>query len=200
MQLPDVITHYHARVDQPFQNLCDLDPSELAQTLDKLKRRKANNTDYKRVFGDLYMDFRSKTDIKLRALFEVRGGKPERQSPHYFVLGECDWFSGLYPDPAAVTLDWRSLPREQTSFTYPDSFISMRLGPEYGLPPEPLKPYHERAFFLDELADVVARHGLPDGTADEEYQGYHKRKFEKYIEVQVWTDWPVAKYLDVIDY
>lgn len=195
MELPDVITHYHARVDRPFQNLCDLAPNELAQTLEKLKSRKARNPKYKRVFGDLYMDFRRKTEIKLRGLFEARGGRPERQSPHYFVLGECAWFSGLYPDPAAVKLDWRALPRDQVSFTYPDSFISMRLGPDYGLPPEPLQPYHEKAFLLDELVDVVARHGLPDGKADDEYEGYHKRKFEKYIEVQVWTDWPVAKYL-----
>ena len=196
MNLPDVITHYHSQTDRPFQNLSDLKPDELAEVLEKLKQRKADNPNYKRVFGKRYMDFRRKTETKLRDLFEARGGKPKRQSPHYFVLGECAWFSGLYPDPETVKLDWRLLPKEVVSFTYPDSFVSMRLGPDYGLPPEPVQPYHERAFLMDELADVVAEHGLPEGDADEEYEGYHNRRFEKYIEVQVWTDDPVAKFLN----
>ncbi|TVS00574.1 MAG: hypothetical protein EA407_14500 [Rhodobacteraceae bacterium] len=196
MNLPDVITHYYSRSDRPFQNLSDLKPEELAGTLEKLNQRRADNPNYKRVFGKRYMDFRRKTEMRLRSLFEARGGKPERQSPHYFVLGECAWFSGLYPDPETVTLDWRSLPKEALSFTYPDSFVSMRFGPDYGLRADPREPYHERVFFMDELADVVAEHGLPDGNPDDAYEGYHTRRFEKYIEVQVWTDDPVARFLD----
>ena len=192
MKLPDEITHYYSRSDRPFQNLCDLEPDELDEVLEGLTQRKAINPCFKRVFGGRYMDFRRRTEAKLRRLFETRGGKPERQSPHYFVLGECAWFSGLYPDPAAVKLDWRALAREEASFTYPDGFVSMRLGPEYGLPPDPVKPYYEKVFFLDELADVVAEHGLPDGSADSEYEGYHEREFERYIEVQVWSDRLVA--------
>jgi len=141
------------------------------------------------------MNFRRKTESKLRELFKARGGCPERQSPHYFVLGECDWFAGLYPDPGTVTLDWRLLPEKSASFTYPDSFISMRFGHEFGLPYEPHQPYHEKVFFLHELADVVAQYGLPDGGVGEDYADYHKRKFEKYIEVQIWTDGPVAEFL-----
>ncbi len=196
MTIPDDITHYFSRSDHPFQNLSDLNPDELAPVLEKLKQRKAQNPAFKRVFGSAYMDMRRRTETKLRGMFEARGGKPQRQSPHYFVLGQCAWFSGLYPDPETVKLDWRLLPREIASFTYPDSFVSMRLGPEFGLPHEPLEPYHEQVFFLDELADVVARHGLPDGGSGEDYADYHKRKFEKYIEVQVWADGPVAAYLE----
>jgi len=195
MTLPDNITHYYSCLDRPFRNLSDLTAGELALVLEKLNERKAKNPAFKRVFGKRYMDFRRRTEAKLRGLFQARGGKPEKQSPHYFVLGDCEWFSGLYPDPGTVKLDWRSLPIEAASFTYPDSFVSMRLGQDYGLPPEPLQPYHERVFLLDELADVVARHGMPDGSRDETYSGYHKRKFEKYIEVQVWTDGPVLDYL-----
>ncbi|WP_234033015.1 hypothetical protein [Erythrobacter rubeus] len=190
-----MITHYHSQTDLPFQNLSELGGDELVQVLERLNRRKADNPSFRRVFGKRYMDLRRKTEAKLRDLFIARGGKPERQSPHYFVLGECAWFSGLYPDPATVTLDWRSLPRDQACFTYPDSFVSMRLGAEFGLPAEPAQPYHEKAFFLDELFDVVAEHGLPDGATDDDYEGYHKRKFEKYIEVQVWSDRPVAAFL-----
>lgn len=195
MNLPKHITHYFSSLDRPFQNLCDLDPDGLAATLARLKERKIADPSFKRVFGKAYMDFRRRTETKLRDLFVSRGGKPERKSPHYFLLGDCEWFAGLYPDPKSVMLDWQALPREIASFTYPDSFVSMRLGPDFGLPPEPLQPYHERAFFLDELAGVVAEHGLPDGGLDDDYAGYHKRKFEKYIEVQVWADGPVAEHL-----
>ncbi|SPJ26146.1 hypothetical protein [Palleronia abyssalis] len=192
MELPDTITHYHSRSDRPFQNLSDLPPDALAEVLAALKRRKARDPAFRRVFGGRYMEFRRRTEDKMRTLFEARGGKPDRRSPHYFVLGDCPWFAGLYPDTGTVTLDWRSLPRAQASFTYPDSFVAMRLGPEYGLPPEPVQPYHDRVFFLDELAEVVAAHGLPDGAADADYEGYHARRFETYIEVQVWADHPVA--------
>ncbi|WP_035900841.1 hypothetical protein [Labrenzia sp. DG1229] len=195
MTVPEHITHYYSRTDRPFQNLSDLDPEALSQTLAALRQRKSENPAFKRVFGNAYMNFRRKTESKLRELFEARGGKPERQSPHYFILGECDWFAGLYPDPGVVTLDWRFLPEESTSFTYPDSFISMRFGPEFGLPSEPRQPYHEKVFFLHELTDVVSQFGLPDGGAVEDYADYHKRKFEKYIEVQIWTDDPVAEFL-----
>jgi len=196
MTLPDDITHYHSRSDRPFLNLSDLAEDDAAAIIRTLAKRGAEDPGYKRVFGKTYMDFRRRTEHKLRATFVANGGRPERQAPHYFLLGQCEWFADLYPDSETVTLDWRSLPRNIASFTYPDSAVSMRFGPDYGLPPDPLEPYHEKVFFLDELADVVAEYGLPDGSADGDYDGYHKRKFEKYIEVQVWSDAPVAKYLE----
>ncbi|GKX34438.1 MAG: hypothetical protein MnENMB40S_20560 [Rhizobiaceae bacterium MnEN-MB40S] len=192
---PDKITNYYSLSDHPFQNLSELAPDERTAVLEELRTRKAQNPAFKRVFGSAYMEFRRRTEAKLHAMFKDRGGKPERKSPHYFVLGTCEWFAGLYPDPETVTLDWRSLPREIVSFTYPDSFVSMRFGPEYGLPVEPLQPYHERVFLADEILDVVAEYGLPDGGPDEPYSDYHKRKFEKYIECQLWSDAPVAKFL-----
>lgn len=193
--LPTQITHYYSRSDRPFQNLSDLQGAELDATLLALKERAERDPRYARVFGKCYMEFRQRTEAKLRTLFVERGGAPVRQAPHNFTLGECAWFSGLYPDTATVKLDWRLLPRDVASFTYPDSFVAMRLGPEFGLPPEPRRPYHERVFFLDELSGILADYGLPDGRAEQDYSGYHKRDFEKYIEVQIWSDEPVQNYL-----
>lgn len=195
MTLPNEITHYFPRSDRPFLNLSDLGEDQATVVIKALARRRAKNPDYKRVFGKVYMDFLRRTEAKLRETFEACGGKPERQAPHYFLLGQCEWFADLYPDTGMVSLDWRSLPREIASFTYPDSAVSMRLGPDFGLPPDLLEPYHEQVFFLDELEEVVADYGLPDGSVDDNYEGYYKRKFEKYIEVQVWSDAPVSQYL-----
>ncbi|MGD1887370.1 MAG: hypothetical protein ACFB01_09675 [Cohaesibacteraceae bacterium] len=195
MIIPSKILHYYSRSDYPFSNLCDLEPDALASVLDMLNRRKVEQPGFKRVFGSAYMEFRRRTEAKMRKLFVQRGGKPERMSPHYFILGDCPWFAGLYPDTATIELDWQSLPREVVSFTYPDSFIAMRFVPDYGLPEEPLQPYHDKVFLTDEIEDVVAIYGLPDGGAGEAYEGYQTRKFEKYIEAQIWSDTPVAAYL-----
>ena len=56
-------------------------------------------------------------------------------------------------------------------------------------------PYHGRVFRMHELPGIVQRYGLPDDTADEDYSGYHQRPFEKFIEVQIWSDEPVRHLL-----
>ncbi|SHM62040.1 hypothetical protein [Roseibium suaedae] len=195
MIVPSHITHYYSRAQGPLRNLSDLSEAQAADVIADLAQRRLEDPAFKRVFGRTYMELRRRTEDRLRALFVSGGGKPERSSPHYFVLGSCDWFAGLYPDTGVVSLDWRDLPQETTSFTYPDSFISMRLGEPYGLPPVPLQDYHEKVFRLEQLDEMVAAHGLPEGGRDTGYQGYHTRPFEKYIEVQIWSDGPVSAYL-----
>jgi hypothetical protein len=46
--------------------------------------------------------------------------------------------------------------------------------------------------WIEHLVGVVTEFGLPDGEADDDYRGYHHRPFEKYVEVQVWSDQPIA--------
>ena len=194
MVIPNFVTHYHPAEDAPFRNLCDAPADELPAILERLGRRRA--TGFKRVFGRRYMDFRRKTEAKLKALFEQAGGRPERESPHYFILGESHWFAGLYPRPNHVRLPLAALPPATSSFTYPDSFVSMRLGPEFGLPPDPPRPYHERVFHMHELQGIVKAYGLPhDETGDDAYSDYHLRDFERYVEIQVWSDETVRAFL-----
>jgi hypothetical protein len=70
----------------------------------------------------------------------------------------------------------------------------MGLIAEYGLPYEP-RPYHLRVFRLEELTHIVGAHGLPPDEEPVEYAGYERAQFEKYIEVQVWSDEPVRQFL-----
>ncbi len=170
-----------------------MDGAELDEVLKNLNSRRENNPNYKRVFGSKYIALRRATEAKLRKLFEERGGTPERKAPHYFVLGSCEWFAELYPDTAQIGLDWRELPLDQTSVTYPDSFVSMQLGPEFGMPVISAQPYHNQVFRLDELVELVNKFGLPDGSKDADYRGYETREFEKYIEIQLWSDGPLNK-------
>jgi hypothetical protein len=140
------------------------------------------------------MELRRLTESRLRDLFIQEGGAPERMSPHYFVLGACEWYRALNPEMSELVLPLSALPATVTSVTYPDSFTAMGLGGQCGLARDS-RPYHDRVFRMEQLADLVATYGVPLGEVDEAYEGYHRRQFEKYIEVQVWSDEPVRSFL-----
>nr|WP_145994349.1 hypothetical protein [Mesorhizobium loti] len=190
----DFITHYHPAQDPPFRNLSDAPEDALPAILEGLAARRLSGS--KRVFGRRYMPFRRQTEAKLKRLFMEAGGRPQREAPHYFILGGSEWFANLYPDTKSVRLPLSALNPATTSFTYPDSAVSMRLGPDFGLPVDPVRPYHEKVFRLGELEGVLEQFGLPKDEPDEDaYADYHLKEFERYIEVQVWSDDPVAAWL-----
>lgn len=83
-----------------------------------------------------------------------------------------------------------------TSVTYPDSFVSMRLGANYGLPPEPQKPFHERAYLLSDIPALIDAYGMPPDVDGADYANYAHEPLEKFIEVQLWSDDPVREYLE----
>jgi hypothetical protein len=191
--IPDFVTHYHLSSRPPFLNLSDLPPHQLGEILGALDRERTDGLSA-RIFGPRYMDFRRRTEELLRTLFLEAGGRPERVAPHYFVLGSSSWYEGLAPEMAALVIRLADLPTELTSLTFPDSLTSMGFGPDYGLPQED-RPYHGRVYRLEDLPALVSAYGLPsDGSSEETYDGYHRRPFEKYIEVQLWSDRPLAAY------
>ena len=189
--VPQIAVHYF-RPGRPFKNLSDLELDELIVVYKRLEGERARG-EHRRVFGRRYMELRRRTEAKLRECFVAAGGRPERTAPHYFVLGASSWFKGLADDMQEVAIAIADLPTEATSITYGDSFAAMGLGPEYGLPYEP-RPYHHRAFRIEDLDELVATYGMP--AVDEAgYDGYQHRPFEHYIEIQLWTDKPVEQHL-----
>jgi hypothetical protein len=194
-EVPSEVRHYWRRSKAPFLNLSDLDADALDATIAALGAERRDGAS-RRAFGRRYMDLRRRTEAKMRQLFIEAGGHPERAAPHYFVLGESRWFLDLADDTQELVIPLAELPEDVTSFTYPDSFTAMGLAPDYGLPYEP-KPYHEQVFPISCLPDVVNDHGLPEDSGDA-YEGYEHRPFEQYIEVQLWSDAPVARWLDPI--
>ena len=107
---PDFATHYYDGRRRPFQNLSDLQGDELDHVLRELNQNSRSDDAYKRTFGPKYMEMRRRTEMRLRELFSDRGGVIERPSPHYFCLGECRWFAGLYPDTREVRIALEELP------------------------------------------------------------------------------------------
>lgn len=183
--LPQYVTHYHLADKPPFLNLSDLTKTELAVVMRDLDDRRASSG-LKRVFGRRYMELRALTEARLHELFLEAGGRPTRRSPHYFVLGSSEWYRGLSPGTREVVIALEQLPSDVTSFTYPDSFTAMEFGPRFNLPQEP-RFYHGHVYRMEQLPEVVAQYGLPD-DGETTYEGYQHRPFEKYIEVQVWSD------------
>ena len=80
---------------------------------------------------------------------------------------------------------------KQVSFTYPDSFVAMGFMPEFGMDVKP-KSYHEKVFLLRELREAVETFGLPKDDFNKQYDNYANEEFEKFIEIQVWDDSPLA--------
>lgn len=192
--MPSFATHYYLGSRCPFLNLSDLSEAELVRVLSELNRQGASGSS-KRIFGRRYMELRRLTETKLRRLFIEVGGQPERHAPHYLILGQSEWFKGLSPDTRELRIPLSQLPTHVTSATYPDSFTAMAYGPQFSLPYEP-KPYHEKAFRLEELPALVQEYGLPSDVDEHGYDGYSQRPFEKYIEIQVWSDAPLRSFLE----
>lgn len=184
--VPEYITHYHLPDRRPFLNLSDLDEHQLSAVLADLDGVSATGRSQRR-FGPRYMQLRRATERLMRERFIHRGGRPARDSPHYFVLGQSPWFRGLYQDAAEIRVPLAQLPSDQVSFTYPDSITSMGLLADFGIALS-VRPHHGTVFRIDELPTVIDAYGLPNGAAPGSYQGHRRDDFEHYIEVQVWTD------------
>jgi hypothetical protein len=99
--IPDFITHYHLPDRDPFLNLSDLADESVEEILAGLAAAAEIGSSERR-FGPRYMKLRRRTEELLRARFIGVGGRPVRQSPHYFVLGESEWFRGLYHEAREV--------------------------------------------------------------------------------------------------
>jgi len=192
--LPEVVTHYFMRGRPPFLNLSDVDEPHVDGVLALLCAERAAGRSH-RSYGRPYLRMRRECEALLRQSFVAAGGLPERRSPHYFVLGRSAWFEGLSSELDRVVFSLSALPSAVTSITYPDSFTAMALAPRYGLPYEP-KPYHGRVYRLEELPDLVAEHGLPADEPDVDYASFARRPFERYIEVQLWSDAPLPRRQD----
>ena len=194
---PGYVTHYHRSVRRPFLNLSELSEAKLASVLAELAASQEQRASSRR-FGPRYMALRRATEAHARELFVSRGGRPQRQAPHYFVLGSSAWFAGLYRDVSEVRLTVSDLPALETSFTYTDSITALGLGADIGVPSA--APAHcGRVYRLDELLEVIAHYGMPDDAAPATatgYLGHQTRPVDAYVEVQLWSDTPVRAYLD----
>ena len=190
---PDFATHYYLPGRRPFLNLSNLNSEGVRAVEQEMAQLRAAGNQF-RPFGRRYVEWRKLTEERLRQLFIARGGRPQRTAPHYLVLGESPWFEHLAAGMRALRVPLRSLPRDVTSATRPDSFAAMEFGPRFGYPQE-AKPYHGRVFLLDELNDLIAEFGVPAPSWEEHHEDWRQWPDDAYVEIQLWSDDPVREHL-----
>jgi hypothetical protein len=180
--VPDVLTHYYDAARGPFRSLTALPP-------DDANRLQAQIVAEARGFASQrtpdYLAVRRELEQRIRRLFVAKGGCPERDTPHYFIVGTCDWMLTWYERPACLGVPLASVDPAVVSLTYGDSFPAMRY-------PDG-KPWRGQVYTLGELPDLIARFGLPqiwnaDGSLGP----------DRYIEAQVWSDAPLRA-LDLLE-
>ena len=179
MNIPDFLSHYYEASDGPFRNLSDLPEQEAEAVLQRI--RKSGDRFASQRQAD-YLPIRRELEERVRRLFIGKGGKPQRERPHYFVVGECPWLKSWYVDGCELRIPLVKFNPEFVSFTYGDTFPAMRFMDG--------RPYRGQVYTLDELPRLIEQHGLPQSWNAEGKLGP-----ERYIEAQVWDDEPLRDYL-----
>lgn len=175
--LPDFLTHYYEAARGPFRSLTALAPAQAAGIVAEL----ASAGVFASQRAADYLDIRRELEQRIRTLFIARGGQPERSTPHYLILGACDWVRTWYADGREARIPLSACDPRQVSFTYGDSFPAMRFGDG--------RAYRGRVYTLDDLPGLVRTYGLPQDSNPDGARGP-----DRYIEAQLWADEPLASF------
>ncbi len=181
----EFLTHYYRPHSRPFLSLSPLSDAEVAAVLGTLAGFEPLPF---RLTHPSYLTERRRIEERMHELFLAKGGRPERRHPHYFVLGE---FSLWESDGSRkVQIPLPRLPAALLSFTFTDSFFNFRAKNLRGVS-IPRRPYHGQLFTREELPGAIRDHGLPG----EAWRTDPERRFDVYVEAQLWGDEPVAAFL-----
>lgn len=172
--------HYYEAEIGPFRNLSALTDEEAERVLDNIKRNKAVFASKR---SDDYLAVRRKLEKHARNLFIAKGGKPINSYPHYMTYGACDWLREWYRDGKALKIPLDQFDPATISFTYGDLFPTMRF--------KDSKPYRDKVYTKPEIIALIEEFGWPQVWNRNGDLGP-----ERYIEVQVWDDRIIQKYLN----
>jgi hypothetical protein len=182
MSIPDFLTHYYENSAGPFSNLSMLSMEQAELILEEIRR---NGNRFASQRPSDYLKKRLTLELKIRQLFEEKGGKPNLARPYYMILGTCPWLKQWYLDGQQLQIKLASFPKECVSFTYGDSFPAMNYNDG--------KPYRGQVYTEPELEEIIQRYGLP-----QEWNPDGRGGPERYIEAQIWDNNPLREYLKVI--
>ena len=171
---PDFLCHYYEAARGPFFNLSDLPSEEAEKILDAI-RQQGGVFASRRPAG--YLQVRRRLEEQVRRRFIAKGGRPQRDRPHYMILGACPWVKSWYHAGCELRIPLAEFDPACVSFTYGDTFPAMRL--------QDGKPYRGQVYTLAELPEIVRRYGLPQERNPDGKSGP-----ERYIEAQVWCEVP----------
>jgi hypothetical protein len=176
---PDFLTHYYDAARGPFRSLTALAPED-ADRIQVFLRQAGIGFASQRAAD--YLAIRCELEQRIRALFVRKGGQPQRVTPHYMILGACEWVRTWYADGREIRVPLALFDPATVSFTMGDSFPAMRYGDG--------QPWRGQVYTLDELPEVVELYGLPQDWNPDGARGP-----DRYIEAQVWSDEPLRRWL-----
>ena len=98
------------------------------------------------------------------------------------TLGQCPWIKEWYREGQQLEIHIDEFDERTISFTYGDLFPTMRYRDG--------KPYRGKIYTLDEIYLLIKEYGMP-----QERNANGDKGPERYIEVQIWDDKPLLKYI-----
>jgi hypothetical protein len=182
--------HYFEKGKVPFLTLSDLPDDIARKTQDALKRN--GNVYTRRDHDGKYIASRRIVEDRVRLAFIDKGGKPVRQVPIYFILGESESRNHIAHKEWHDNQEYIEIPiidfdMDTVSFTYGDSFVENH--PEH----RDQSKYHETVYTYREILEKIKEKGWPQDLLSEDSPWFAP----VYIEAQVWSDEVISKYKDI---
>lgn len=180
---PEIVTHNYDPDFGAFRNICELPDSEANLVLDQIRAMG------KRKIKANYLQRRRAVEDWLICESRKKIGSISLDRPIYFFLG--DFADGRDQSrPQSFVMPLAEFSPDMITFTYPDSMASLPLATrdEHLLDRQ---EYHGKLFTLNEIKDVIARFGMPG----DRWKTDPSTRSDRFIEVQVWNDEPIKRYL-----
>lgn len=173
--------HFFEKTTGPFRNLSDLSVEEAWDVVNRVRVERPGSQCAQR--HDKYVEYRRNCERILREEFTKKGGKMDRNVPHYMVVEFSPWLSTWYEDCDYIRIPIEEFDLATLSFTYGDSM------PTFSPTVQDGKEYRHKLYTYEEILKVIEKYGLPQDWNDDGKYGP-----ERYIEVHVWSDETVKKY------
>jgi len=133
-----------------------------------------------------YIQRRKETEKWLYQSFHALGGTPATIHPIYMTLGASSYIESTGHYNARHEFPLSLFPKSVVSFTYPDSYVSRLLAEK---PNEYFNPkFHGKVFTMSELGRL-----LEDPSVHNEAWRSEKRKYDFFIEAQIWDVQAILK-------
>jgi len=188
MQLPNYITHYYYPDKEPFLNLSALGEAERHEVIKELNERRAQGIT-QRGFPDWYMPQRLDSEREMLAILKKKGVVPERQYPHYFVLGNSSFFEKFYNRQyKIIRIPIEAFAPNEITFTPSDSLwcIGKVLQPDTAWKS---MWFDQQLFSYSEICEILIEHEVDVSDAES------LKKFRAFfVEAQVWNDRVVEEF------
>jgi len=172
--------HYFEKSKHPLLSLTALPIEEAVAIQNKLVSEQ-------KVFAaqrnEKYLPRRHELEKLVRGMFIEKGGKPEKETPHYFVIGECPWLATWYEQADYIKISISEFDMKTVSFTYGDTFPTFSPNVTNDM------EYRRTVYTYDEILKIIEKYGMPQDKWDKPIFAQ-----PSYIEAQVWSDEPVLRY------